>query len=138
MMTFIANSIGRLMMLLGFPPVAAAIVAILLAEGRPLTLSELAEKTGYAKSHLSSALRILEERFLVELKRGKRRSLLISLKPGAIEKVIMDHIREIRENLRAVLDYTPSELSHGIDSLIKELDSLIEKKEVRSSENHVV
>ncbi len=131
-MTFITvNSVGRLLMLLGFPPVAAAIVAILLTEGRPLTLSELSEKTGYAKSHLSSALKLLEEKLLVELRRGKRRSLLVSLKPGAIEKVVRDHIKEICENLKTILEYTPSELSRSIDSLIKELDSLVEKKGVR-------
>lgn len=129
MMMLLMNSIGRLMMLLGLPPVATAIIATLLAEGRPLTLSELAEKTGYAKSHLSSALRILEEKLLVELKRGKRRSLLVSLRPGALEKAVIDHIREIRENLKAILDYTPPELSHNINALIKELDSLIGERE---------
>ena len=122
------SSINRLMSLLGFSPVVAAVVSILLREGRPLTLSELAEKTGYAKSHLSYAIRVLEEKLLVELKRGKRRIVLVSLKPEGIEKIIREHIREIRENLKPLLEFSSTDLSRRLDSLIKELDRVVEER----------
>ena len=120
------GSITRLMTLLGFSPVVASIISILLREKRPLTLNELSEKTGYAKSHLSYAIRVLEDKLLVELKRGKRRRIFISLRPEGLEKVIREHIREIKDHLKALVESSSTDLSKRLDHLIKELDQVAE------------
>jgi predicted transcriptional regulator len=47
-----------------------------IAESRPASLQELAEKTGRAKSNLSRTLRTMERYGLVQLERGKGRTLV--------------------------------------------------------------
>jgi predicted transcriptional regulator len=47
-----------------------------IAESRPASLQELAEKTGRAKSNLSRTLRTMERYGLVQLERGRGRTLV--------------------------------------------------------------
>ena len=46
-----------------------------IAETKPASLQELAEKTGRAKSNLSRTLKTMERYGLVEFERGKRRTM---------------------------------------------------------------
>ncbi len=93
-----AAGIVRLLVALGLPVAAARVAGILLEEDRPLSLDELSRRTGYAKSHVHAMLRLLESRLVVRRHYAGRR-ILYSTDPRGIERLIMNHIRELLEAL---------------------------------------
>ncbi|OYT59710.1 MAG: hypothetical protein B6U75_03330, partial [Desulfurococcales archaeon ex4484_217_1] len=82
---------------------AALVLAILIVEGRPLSLKELSEKTGYAKGHLSSILQFLESRKLVERVYEKRRKLLVKVKEKAVSNLLREHLSTLREIIQEII-----------------------------------
>jgi len=105
--------------MVGLPAAAAAILATLLIESKPMDLDELSSKTGYAKSHLSSMLRLLEEKLLIEKIPGKSRKVYFKAKRDALTKIIHQHLRRIRNSLRDTL----AELHDGLTEF-KELERI--------------
>ncbi len=92
--------IANLLVTLGLPLGAAMALAVLLAEGGPLGLSELSEKTGYAKSHLSLYLKTLASRGLVRVERRGRR-LYYSASINGLVEYIREHLEKISTSLSA-------------------------------------
>jgi len=96
-------SLAKLLQLTGLSATAALILAILIVEGRPLSLKELSEKTGYAKGHLSSILQFLESRKLVERVYEKRRKLLVKVKERAVSNLLREHLSTLREIIQEII-----------------------------------
>ncbi len=117
----------KLLRLLGLPLAAATALAVLLLESRPLSLSELSKKTGYAKSHLSNAVRLLEEKLLIERIVLPRKKVLFKAKKEALIKLLRNHLAELRNSLQNVIDNVKAHdiLAHEVYLLEKNLHELI-------------
>ncbi len=117
----------KFLVLTGLPVAAASILAILLVESRPMDLNELSRLTGYAKSHLCTMARLLEERRLIERIRLRGKRVLFRARKEAIVAILRSHISELRDALRSAsseLDiYRESivRLEHGLTELLKKL-----------------
>ena len=123
------DAIASFLLRLDLPKVASLTLASLIIASKPLSLSELSERTGYAKSHLSYAVKLLERSSLIErVVIGKQ----IRFKAGkeALEEAIRKHLIDLRTsviNARTKLDNFPSieETMEKIDirfqDLIKQL-----------------
>lgn len=83
------KSLIQLFSFLGLPPVAATALAVLVMEARALSLSELSQKTGYAKSHLSTHLKHLAVNGYVEAVKTKRRILYRVDKNGVLRHLLI-------------------------------------------------
>ena len=106
---------------MGLPRVAAMALAILLLEGRELSLSELVRRTGYAKSHLSTYLRTLAANGLVECVYSGRRVLYRVNKRGVV-RLLKNHL----ESLKTRLDMASKTLhDHELNALLKKLSDRI-------------
>ncbi len=121
-----AKIIANLLVTLGLPLGAAMALAVLLSEGVPLGLSELSEKTGYAKSHLSLYLKTLASRGLVRVERRGRR-LYYSASINGLVEYVREHLEKISTSLsaasQAVKDINASrilsELSNELKKAVK-------------------
>lgn len=102
-------AILRLLKLLGLPTSAAVILTVLLLEVKPMSLSELSRKTGYAKGHLSTSLRLLEEKSLIERITTRGRKVLFDVKTGAISRLVREYLNRLYSNLQDTI----SELSNS-------------------------
>ncbi len=122
------DALVNLLVSLRLPLAAAVALSTLLRSGRPMALSELSEATGYAKGHLSSVLRLLEEKSLVERVRLSGRRLLFRARVDGVKALIRDHLRELRSYLRGAIDeLSDDSLSRVIHNLETELHALITK-----------
>ncbi len=93
--------LASLLTMLRLPKVAALALSVLLVESRPMSLSEISKATGYAKSHLSEALKLLESSSLVErVVRGRR----VAFRPRkkAVELLLRKHLQDLRRSLNEV------------------------------------
>jgi len=119
-----------LLIALRLPPAAASVLSTLMREMEPMTLGELAEATGYAKSHLSSAIRLLEEKSLVERLRDRRGRPLFRARERSLSKLVEERLREIHFYLRSVAAKTSSEsVLDAVRVLETELSSLLRRLE---------
>lgn len=107
---------------LGLPLGAATALAILLLEKNPLCLSDLAEKSGYTKSHLSIYLRTLASKKLVEIRRIGHR-VYYRASNNALAKLLHEHL----EAIHSALEYLRNTRVGGeeLNYLMRELDRLI-------------
>ncbi len=121
--------IVRFLVLIGLPLVAARILSVLIMEGRPLSLDELSRKTGYVKSHISTTLKYLEEKLVIEKIYGKRKKLMVKLKEGALKNLLMDHIEKLKNHINEIIEYM-SYSEKRIDAIIRDLSDVLEKLEV--------
>jgi len=118
----------KFLTLTGLPIAAASILAVLLAESRPMDLNELSHLTGYAKSHLSAMTRLLEERKLIERIRLRGKKVLFRAKKEAIVSILRNHIDELREALHSasteleIYMESISQLEHRLSELLKKLE----------------
>lgn len=118
----------RLLRILGLPTSAALAFAILLLEVKPLSLDELCERTGYAKSHLSMNLRLLEEKLLTRRILGRGRKVFFTVKKDALKRLLQEHITKLYSNINDVIDELPDEtLSEELKVVRDCLSGLIEK-----------
>ncbi len=117
----------KLLRLLGLPLAAASALTVLLLESRPLSLSELSKKTGYAKSHLSNAIRLLEEKLLIERIVLPKKKVLFKAEKRALIKLLRNHLAELRSSLQNVIDNVKARdiLTHEVHLLEKSLYELI-------------
>jgi len=122
------QSLAGLFLSIGLPPAAAAALALLIAEGRELTLTEIAIRAGYAKSHVSTHLRALAANGLVECRYVGRRVLYRASRRGVIG-LLKSYITSLKTRIDAALGSvgdtelktTLSKLSEKLAQLIAEL-----------------
>ncbi len=120
----------NLFTMLRLPFAAALVLSTLIRERKPLALNELVEATGYAKSHLSSALRLLEEKYLIERIRVRGRKHLFRVRAEGVIALIRDHLSEIRAYLKSVADeFEDEDILNAVRTLESELHSLLTKLE---------
>ncbi len=120
----------NLFTMLRLPFAAALVLSTLIRERKPLALNELVEATGYAKSHLSSALRLLEEKYLIERIRVRGRKHLFRVRAEGVIALIRDHLSEIRAYLKSVADeFEDEDILNAVRMLESELHSLLTKLE---------
>ena len=122
--------ISRLLHNLGFPKTCARILAALYFSDQPLTSKELIEITGYSKSSISAAVKMLESRRLVhKFKCGRYGSyapsvslsqLFLEAQVGLLERT-RSRVSELRgrvnSSLGARLERMEKELAHLITKL---------------------
>jgi DNA-binding transcriptional regulator GbsR (MarR family) len=127
------RSMVHLLTFLGLPRVAATILATLLSETRPLSLTELSNRTGYAKSHLSTHLRYLVFNGLVNIIRQGRRTLYYARRE-VLTEILARHLNELRTRIDLVvrelgnneLVKTFNNCSHKLSDIIQ---SILSSKE---------
>jgi len=98
------DALVSLLTTLRLPIAAAMALSVLLRSGRPMALSELSEATGYAKGHLSTVLRLLEEKSLVERVRVSGRKLLFRARVEGLRALLKEHLNELKAYLRSVAE----------------------------------
>jgi len=98
------EALVSLLRMLGMPTSSSIVLATLLLEARPMDLNELHERTGYAKSHLSSSLRLLEEKKLVERIIARGRRALFRARREALRKLLHEHLSELRRSIHGVIE----------------------------------
>lgn len=120
------QGIVRLLTLIGLPQAAATIVAVLLIEERALGLDEISMLTGYAKSHVSTTIRLLEEKRLVERIRMRGRRVIFRARSEAVASLVKSHLAELRRSL----EHAVRDIGGRVDSLgrlERALSELLEK-----------
>ena len=118
----------------GLSDIAAFTLSTLLTEDKPLSLDELSQRMGYAKSHILYAINLLEKMILVEKIRGKRRKILIKANKGVIKKIIKEHLLRLKYILNEILSDIKDrekrrDFIHEIRSIESEISHLISKLE---------
>ncbi len=124
----IAVNIIKLLKMLGLPIAAAVILTVLLIESKPMSLDDLRRKTGYAKSHLSSSLRLLEEKLLIERIIGPRRRVWFCVKRDALLKLLREHFSELKDYLHSVIsELEDGEYTRDLRAIEKGIGDFLEK-----------
>lgn len=118
----------RLLKMLGLPTSAALAFAVLLLEVRPMSLDELCERTGYAKSHLSTSLRLLEEKLLTRRVFGRGRKVFFTVKKDALKMLLQEHLARLHSNISDVINELPDgSLSDELKVVKDGIGRLVEK-----------
>jgi len=121
------NNLIYLFNFLGLPRVASFILAVLLIENRELSLNDLVLKTGYAKSHLSTAVRTLMAYGLIEYRNHGRRKLYRVNKDGLIN-FLKNHIRSYKVLLENASQYMRDhDLRRIVDNLNSKLTQFLKE-----------
>jgi len=117
-------------MMLRLPFAAALVLSTLIRKGKPLALNELVEATGYTKGHLSSALRLLEEKHLIERRRVHGRKHFFQARTEGLVALIYEHLSKIHTCLRSIMNELENEdVLSTVCMLERELHSLLTKLE---------
>jgi len=127
-----SKSLKGLLTLLRLPPAAAEVLSTLLTERKALTLTELTELTGYAKSHISTALQMLESAYLVERSvYGKKH--VFKARVDVIQELITKHLIAIRTRISQTLSEidVSTKLYETLQKIDMEFDEIIKKLEER-------
>ncbi|RLG78910.1 MAG: hypothetical protein DRO10_01720 [Thermoprotei archaeon] len=127
-----SKSLKGLLTLLRLPPAAAEVLSTLLTERKALTLTELTELTGYAKSHISTALQMLEGAYLVERSvYGKKH--VFKARVDVIQELITKHLIAIRTRISQALSEidVSTKLYETLQKIDMEFDEIIKKLEER-------
>jgi len=118
-----SGSLKWLFKSLGLSNVSANILSILVSENKSMSLDELAEKSGYVKSHVLYASNILEKMKLIEKSYAKRR-LIIRVKRGAVTKLLKHYMIRIKDSLNDILKEAHeirSDLKKEVDKALHEV-----------------
>ncbi|WP_052833641.1 hypothetical protein [Staphylothermus hellenicus] len=119
------RSLVDLLMFLGLPGVAASALAVLIKESIPLSLNELSQKTGYAKSHLCTHLKHLAFNGLVKVKKVGRKKLFYT-DGDTLARLILKHLSELKSRIDfAASETNNSELSNILLSYSRRLHEVI-------------
>ncbi len=107
-------------------PVAMVTIAKAVNEEPGITISEIARRTGIAKSHVSNTIKELEKRGWVEKRndQGDQRLIRLFLTPmglGNIHKVGL----EIRKMLRELVADVPEQRTMGLIDALQEINNLL-------------
>ncbi|RLF02681.1 MAG: hypothetical protein DRJ64_09060 [Thermoprotei archaeon] len=111
----------------GLPLVAAVAISKLVKESRPMSLTELSRATGYAKSHLSIALRLLEEKRMVTRMKSKGRRVLFVASRNAVLKLVREYIMELKNEITYLSsEFSSQPLGKKLMRFEEELERLLE------------
>ncbi len=122
-------ALARLLHALGFPRCSARVLAALYLSDKPLTSKELIDITGYSKSSISAAMKMLEGRRLVhKLKQGRLGSYSpsVSLSQLFLEAQV-NLLERTRAKMRELRSKANASLSSRLEHLEGELAHLIFK-----------
>lgn len=89
----------KLLGILGLPLSARVIYAKIFVESRPLSFTEIVEKTRYSKGHVSYTLKYLLSSGLVEIVVQNNRVHYIARQEAIIKNVI-DHLKQLKDSLK--------------------------------------
>jgi DNA-binding transcriptional regulator GbsR (MarR family) len=121
--------LARLLYALGFPRSCARILAALYLSDRPLTSKELIDITGYSKSSVSAAMKMLEGRKLVrKLRQGRLGSYTPSV---SLSQLFLEYqvslLKRTRARVRELRARANATLREKLEHLELELERLISK-----------
>lgn len=99
-----------------------------------ITISELARRTGIAKSHISNSIRDFDQRGWVEKRSdaSDQRILRLYLTPSATEELALVGTK-IRENLNALVADIPEQRARELVEGLSEIKSALEKYQENNS-----
>ena len=125
------RSLVALLTFIGIPVAAASVITTLLHESRPLTLRDLSERTGYAKSHLSTHLKHMVNAGLIEVhyEKGKVR---YSVRKKAIVQLLHQHLHKLHIYIRQVSsEINDHDLKSELDEIAHNISQLFSRGERR-------
>lgn len=131
MMEHFANTARRF----GLSELYGYIYGLLFFEDEPLSLGEIAERTGYSLSHVSTALKLLEKIGLVKRikKPGDKRAYYTAIKnirewrKEAYYKKIEEDIRQTRENLLKALKEVENDESEEAKKIRQRIEFALQR-----------
>ncbi len=119
------KSMIALLTFIGIPVAAASLITTLLRESRPLTLRDLSERTGYAKSHLSTHLKHLVNAGLVEIHREKGK-IKYSVRKNAVVQLVQQHLHRLHLYIRQVSsEINDHDLKNELDEIARHISQLL-------------
>ncbi len=123
------RSLITLLTFIGIPVAAASVITTLLHESRPLTLGDLSERTGYAKSHLSTHLKHLVNAGLVEVHR-ERGKIKYSIRKKAVVRLVHQHLHKLHVYIRQVSsEINDHDLRRELDEIAHHISQLFVRGE---------
>jgi len=134
MMEHFANTARRF----GLSELYGYIYGLLFFEDEPLSLGEIAERTGYSLSHVSTALKLLENIGLVKRikKLGDKKAYYTAIKnirewrKEAYYKKIEEDIRQTRENLLRALKEIENDESKEAEKIRQRIEFALQRNAI--------
>ncbi len=123
------RSLVALLTFIGIPVAAASVITTLLHESRPLTLRDLSERTGYAKSHLSTHLKHLVNAGLVEIHHEKGK-IRYSVRKKAVVQLLQQHLHKLHIYIRQVSsEINDHDLKRELDEIAHSISQFFSRGE---------
>ncbi|WP_175059988.1 GbsR/MarR family transcriptional regulator [Thermococcus sp. 2319x1] len=134
MMEHFANTARKF----GLSELYGYIYGVLFFEDEPLSLGEIAERTGYSLSHVSTALKLLENIGLVKrLKKPRdKRAYYKAInnirewRKEAYYKKIEEDVRQTRENLLKALKEVENDKSEEAEKIRQRIEFALQRNEI--------
>ncbi|WP_048147928.1 GbsR/MarR family transcriptional regulator [Palaeococcus ferrophilus] len=134
MMEHFANTARRF----GLNELYGYIYGVLFFEDEPMSLGEIADKTSYSLSHVSTALKLLENIGLVKRvkKPGDKRAYFTAIKnirewrKEAYYKKIVEDVQQTRENLLRALEELESDESEEAKRIRERIEFALERNRI--------
>lgn len=134
MMEHFANTAGRF----GLNELYGYIYGVLFFEDEPMSLGEIADRTGYSLSHVSTALKLLESIGLVRRvkKPGDKRAYFTAIKnirewrKEAYYRKIAEDVQQTRENLLRALEELEGEDGEEVERIRKRIEFALERNRI--------
>ncbi len=122
----------------GFNELYGYIYGVLFLAREPMSLSEVAEATGYSLSHVSTALKFMERvGLVVRIKKpGDKKAyfratkLLRDWREVAYYNRIIEDIQQTKANLRRALEELEGETGEEADSIRESIEFAIQRNEI--------
>ncbi|KPU64100.1 MarR family transcriptional regulator [Thermococcus sp. EP1] len=141
MMDHFANTARRF----GLSELYGYIYGVLFFEDEPLSLGEIAERTGYSLSHVSTALKLLENLGLVKRikKPGDKRAYYTAIKnirewrKEAYYKKIEEDVRQTRESLLRALKAIEDDNSEEAIKLRERIEFALQRNAITERIIHI-
>ncbi|MEM1632443.1 MAG: hypothetical protein QXX83_09975 [Thermofilum sp.] len=123
----VAQHLSSVFLAFGVPRPSAVILSLLYLVDRPLDYGEISSLSGYSKSSVSQAMKILEHYHLVSRVKSKRKSAYMPSLPlrSALAELQVRVVESAAQGLRERGKRSP-ELSTRVEKLEKELKELVE------------
>lgn len=134
MMEHFANAARRF----GLSELYGYIYGVLFFTDEPLSLGEIAEKTGYSISHVSSALKLLESVGLVTRikKPGDKKAYFTAIKnlkewrKAAYYNKLLEDVRQTRINVQKALEEIKNDKSEEAKKIREKLKFMLKRNEI--------
>ncbi|WP_198011277.1 GbsR/MarR family transcriptional regulator [Thermococcus sp. PK] len=134
MMEHFANTARRF----GLSELYGYIYGVLFFEDEPLSFGEIAERTGYSLSHVSTALKLLENIGLVKRikKPGDKRAYYTAIKnirewrKEAYYKKIEEDVKQTRENLLKALKEVENDKSEEAEKIRQRIEFALQRNAI--------